>query len=330
MPTSRALLDTRAVYVCPRINPDGAEWALADKPKYIRSSTRPYPFDEDAGRRPQRRGRRRRRPHPLDAHPRSQRRLQGHPDDPRLMSPRDPGESGGEYWRVIPEGTLLNYDGVEIRVNRDKRGPRPQPQLPVGLAAGVPAGGRRRPIRPREPEVRAVVDFIVAPSATSARRELPHAQRRDPAARSRREPDDEHDRPRTCGSTSSSARRAPSSPGYPNISIFHDFKYHPKQVITGGFDWIYEHLGAVLLDGGDLGAGERGRHQGLPLHRLVSRASARGRPEAPRVERPRAGRRGLRRLVPVRASAARAGGAGRLEQARTLPQSAGEVCSSAR
>jgi hypothetical protein len=31
--------------------------------------------------------------------------------------------------------------------------------------------------------------------------------------------------------------------GYPNISIFHDFKYHPKQVITGGFDWIYEHLG---------------------------------------------------------------------------------------
>jgi murein tripeptide amidase MpaA len=41
------LLDTRAIYVCPRINPDGAEWALADKPRYIRSSTRPYPFDED-------------------------------------------------------------------------------------------------------------------------------------------------------------------------------------------------------------------------------------------------------------------------------------------
>jgi murein tripeptide amidase MpaA len=42
------LLDTRAFYICPRINPDGAEWALADKPRYIRSSTRPYPFDEDA------------------------------------------------------------------------------------------------------------------------------------------------------------------------------------------------------------------------------------------------------------------------------------------
>src|SRR5258708_3232332 len=41
-------LDTRAFYLCPRINPDGAEWALADKPKYVRSSTRSYPYDEDA------------------------------------------------------------------------------------------------------------------------------------------------------------------------------------------------------------------------------------------------------------------------------------------
>ena len=58
------LLDTRAFYVCPRINPDGAEWALADKPKYIRSSTRPYPFDEEPVDGLERRGRRRRRPHP--------------------------------------------------------------------------------------------------------------------------------------------------------------------------------------------------------------------------------------------------------------------------
>src|SRR4051812_40062005 len=42
---SRAL-DTRAFYVVPRINPDGAEWALADNPKFIRSSTRPYPFED--------------------------------------------------------------------------------------------------------------------------------------------------------------------------------------------------------------------------------------------------------------------------------------------
>ena len=40
-------LNTRAFYIVPRVNPDGAEWALADRPKVIRSGTRPYPFDED-------------------------------------------------------------------------------------------------------------------------------------------------------------------------------------------------------------------------------------------------------------------------------------------
>src|SRR6478735_372660 len=40
-------LDSRAFYICPRLNPDGAEWALADSPRWIRSSTRPYPHDEE-------------------------------------------------------------------------------------------------------------------------------------------------------------------------------------------------------------------------------------------------------------------------------------------
>jgi hypothetical protein len=32
--------------------------------------------------------------------------------------------------------------------------------------------------------------------------------------------------------------------GYPCISVYHDFKYHPKQVISGVFDdWMYEHRG---------------------------------------------------------------------------------------
>ncbi|MEQ1516336.1 MAG: hypothetical protein ABL931_07605, partial [Usitatibacteraceae bacterium] len=31
--------------------------------------------------------------------------------------------------------------------------------------------------------------------------------------------------------------------GYPAISVYHEFRYHPKDVITGSFDWIYDHLG---------------------------------------------------------------------------------------
>ena len=32
--------------------------------------------------------------------------------------------------------------------------------------------------------------------------------------------------------------------GYPAVSVFHDFKYEPKQTIKGGaHDWMYDHLG---------------------------------------------------------------------------------------
>src|SRR5712671_5399823 len=109
-PDITRLLDTRVVYACPRINPDGAEWALADRPRYIRSSTRPYPFDED----------------PVDGLTIEDVDGDGrillmriadangthkaHPQEPRLMVARDPAEYGGQYWRILPEGTLANYD----------------------------------------------------------------------------------------------------------------------------------------------------------------------------------------------------------------------------
>src|SRR4029079_15590615 len=36
-------LDSRVFYVVPRLTPDGAELAMADKPRFVRSSVRPYP-----------------------------------------------------------------------------------------------------------------------------------------------------------------------------------------------------------------------------------------------------------------------------------------------
>ncbi len=34
--------------------------------------------------------------------------------------------------------------------------------------------------------------------------------------------------------------------GYPCVSVFHHFKYHPKEVITGVFDdWLFEHKGIL-------------------------------------------------------------------------------------
>ena len=39
-------LDTRTFYVVPRLNPDGAELALSEQPRYVRSSVRKYPLPE--------------------------------------------------------------------------------------------------------------------------------------------------------------------------------------------------------------------------------------------------------------------------------------------
>lgn len=239
-PDITRLLDTRAIYACPRINPDGAEWALADKPRYIRSSTRPYPFDEDPvdglnvedvdgdGRILSMRIR-----DPNGAY-------KAHPSDARLMTPRDPVETGGEYWRVIPEGTLSAYDGVEIRVNRDKQG--------LDLNRNFPSGWRQEfqqvgagPYPTSEPEVRAVVDFIARHPNIGAGVSF-HTHSGVILRPFSSEPDDNMPA-EDLWLYKLFGKKATELTGYPHISIFHDFKYHPKQVITGGFDWIYEHLG---------------------------------------------------------------------------------------
>ena len=239
-PDIQRLLDTRTVYVCPRINPDGAEWALADKPKYIRSSTRPYPFDEE----------------PVDGldvedidgdgrilsmrMPDPNGNYKEHPEDPRLMTPRDPAEHGGRYWRVVPEGRLTNYDGVDIRVNRDKQG--------LDLNRNFPSGWRQEfeqvgagPYPASEPEVRAVVDFIVRHPNICAGVSF-HTQSGVILRPFASEPDD-HMPAEDLWLYKLFGRKSTELTGYPNVSIFHEFKYHPKKVITGGFDWIYEHLG---------------------------------------------------------------------------------------
>jgi murein tripeptide amidase MpaA len=236
------LLDTRVIYLCPRLNPDGAELALAAVPRFIRSSTRPYPFDE----------------HPVDGM--TMQDIDGdgrvlymrmrdphgtykkHPAEPRLMVPREPGEIGGEYWRVIPEGLIDNWDGVRMRLNRDREG--------LDLNRNFPSQWRQEfeqlgagPYPASEPEVRAMVDFCVAhPNIGAAVSFHTHS---GVIIRPMGTTSDEDMTPEDLWMIKRLSAIGEQLTGYPAISGFHDFKYHPKEVITGTQDWLYEHLGAL-------------------------------------------------------------------------------------
>ena len=234
-------LDTRTFYIVPRVNPDGAEWALADKPRIIRSSTRPYPYDEE----------------PVEGLLQEDMDGDGriltmrlrdpngawkpHPDDPRLMVRRGPVEMGGTYYRLLPEGRLRNFDGVTIKVQGSKEGLDLNRNFPIGWRQENEQPGAG-PYPVSEPESRNIVDFIVQhPNLTgvvtfhtySGLLLRPYDDRAD----------DEFP-PEDLWTYKKIGDQGTAITGYPNISCYHEFRYNPKKVTTGAFDtWMYDHIG---------------------------------------------------------------------------------------
>jgi len=237
------LLDSRAVYIVPRLNPDGAELALADRPRHIRSSTRPYPYDErpidglsveDVDGDGRILSMRIRDPHGS---------WKPHPQDARVMIPREPGEHGGTYYRIIPEGTLKHFDGLRIEVNQDPEG--------LDLNRNFPAYWRQEfeqagagPYPTSEPEVRAMVDFITRhPNIGAAVSFHTHS---GVILRPMGTQSDDDMTPEDLWVYKRLSDIGAKLTGYPAVSIFHEFKYHPKETVTGTQDWVYEHLGALF------------------------------------------------------------------------------------
>jgi murein tripeptide amidase MpaA len=241
-PSITRCLDTRVFYICPRVNPDGAEWALADKPKIIRSSTRPYPYEEDPigglvtedidgdGRMLMMRI-----PDPNGP-------WKKHPQEPRLMVRREPDEVCGDYYRLLPEGRFDEpFDPAILTLQPKKEG--------LDLNRNFPAYWRQEHEQPgagpyptSEPEVRAIVDFIVKhPNITGG---ITFHTWGGVLLRPYSHQSDEAFPAEDLWTYQKIGAKGTEITGYPNISVFHDFKYHPKEYISGVFDdWLYDHLG---------------------------------------------------------------------------------------
>ena len=234
-------LDTRAFYIVPRVNPDGAELYFADKPKYIRSSVRPYPYNEEPleglipedidgdGKMLQMRV-----PDPNGA-------WKAHPDEPRLLVRRDPAETGGTYYRLLPEGRLENYDGVTFEMAKNKEGLDLNRNFPAHWRQeGEQVGAGNFP--GSEPEVYNLVKFITShPNITGG---MTFHTYSGVLLRPYGTQADDTFPAEDLWTFQAIGKKGTALTGYPAISVFHDFKYHPKEVITGVFDdWMYEHLG---------------------------------------------------------------------------------------
>jgi murein tripeptide amidase MpaA len=236
-------LNTRVFYVVPRVNPDGAELYFAGRPRYIRSSTRAYPYDEEPLEGLQQED--------VDGDGRIlQMRIEDpngpwkrHPEHPRLMVRRDPVETGGPYYRILPEGTLENWDGVTLTVKSRKEG--------LDLNRNFPAYWRQEgeqhgagPFPGSEPEVANLLRFITShPNITGGLTFHTHS---GVLLRPYHSKGDEAFPAEDLWTYQAIGKRGAEITGYPAINGYQDFRDQTEVnvLVTGLFDeWMYEHIG---------------------------------------------------------------------------------------
>jgi murein tripeptide amidase MpaA len=234
------LLDTSTYYIVPRVNPDGAELAMASVPRYIRSGVRHYPWEEkEEGLHEQ----------DIDADGRILQMRIPDPNgdwkisslDPRLMEKRGLVEHGNEYYRLLPEGLIKDYDGFVIKMARTPEGLDFNRNFPFQWRTEEEQEGAG-PYPASEPETKTMVDFIVHhPNINLAL--TYHTFSRVILRSYSTKPDDEMDAD-DLFVTKKIGQIGSELTGYRCASTFHDFKYHPKEITTGAFDdWMYDHLG---------------------------------------------------------------------------------------
>jgi len=158
-PLVTRLMDEQVFYLVPRVNPDGAE-IVQTLPFYEWIGNGRYlPGEEQFG------------PglHYVDVNDDGEildMRIRDEAGewkisekDPRLMLPRDPDEVGGTYYRVVPEGKLVDWEGGDFVVPNPQDGNMNRNYPSNWVPESQQYGSGEHPLS--EPEIAAVVRWIL-------------------------------------------------------------------------------------------------------------------------------------------------------------------------
>ena len=163
--------------------------------------------------------------------------------DPRLLVAREPDEDGaGPYYRLLAEGTIRNYDGVLIPSAPERAGIDPNRQFPYKWERKVAGPWNAGDYPGSEPEVGALLRAITdRPNICTY---LAYHTFSGVHIRAYSDQNDEQLAADDLWTYEFLGDLATELTGYPSISGYHDFRYHPKSVIRGvGTDWAFDHLG---------------------------------------------------------------------------------------
>lgn len=243
-PKVTMLLDEQAFYIFPRLNPDGAEYSLSYPFRWC-GNGRFVPGTEDE------------RGHGLyqtdlnnDGYI-----VQMRVEDPagewkvssldsRVMVQREPGEFGGKYYRLYPEGLIPDYDGVEVEIEATRDGNLNR-QFPANWApesdqygAGLYPGS--------EPESKALIDFILAhPNICGMNAFHTHG---GVHLRPSTTKYDHEMSPRDLALFKDLGAVALKITGYPTISTYQDFTPDKTKARRGSLkDWTFEEMGIPIF-----------------------------------------------------------------------------------
>jgi len=237
--TVTRVLDRCVIYVLPRLSVDGAERYLTT-PYFLRSSTRVYPFEEEQdglyeedidgdGLILEMRVK-----DPNGAWKRSEK-------DARIMRRREIDDEGGDYYHMLTEGLIRNYDGCTIPIAPAREGLDINRNYPFEWAPeGTEHGSGPYPLS--EPETRAEAEFwrthmnisgVLTYHTTSGVILRPYGTQADEQM-----PTEDLDVYKLI------AEKGTEITGYPSVSVYHGFRYHPKKIMHGAMDdYCYDHHG---------------------------------------------------------------------------------------